>query len=142
MSTAIQPSARHPRPWLLAWLGGALVPMAAGILILEGLGAILPPLPHRPQPASPQLDIIANAGPMIAAIGLPSTALLVLIMAFAERRTRRHFGIWMAAGIAATTPAALYVSGNGASVLLPLIYGFGLLGTASAYWIRHGDRTA
>jgi hypothetical protein len=141
MSATIQLSAKRPRPWVLVWLGGALVPMALGLAVLETLSLVLPPLPHRPAPANPELQLLATATPAIAEIALPTALLLVAIMAFAERASVQSFSRWMAAGFVASTPATLYLARVTDSLDI-LVYCFGLLGTAVAYFIRHGGRTA
>jgi len=139
---AIELEGLRPRPWWLVWLGGALAPAALGLTILQALSLIVPPLPHRPHPDNIQVYILANDAPLFAAIALPTGLLLVAIMAFAERAHPQPFGRWIAAGFAASTPMALYLAASVTTWLGVLLYGFGLLGTAIAYRIRHGGRAA
>jgi hypothetical protein len=139
---AIPEAAMGPRPWWFVWPVATLVPIALGLIILEGFSFVLPPRGGGPVPADLHWDIITSATPIIAAIAVPSSLLLVAIMAFAERSGFQSWGRWFAAGLVAATPVAAYVTAQGLPWLAALLYAFGLLGTGIAHVARHGGRTA
>lgn len=137
---AIPEAAMTPRPWWFVGPIAALVPMAFGLALFEGLSFVFPPRNDVPDTASLHWQVLVSAFPVIAAIAVPTATLLVAIMAFAERRASQPWSRWAAAGIAATTPVALYVAAQGVGSLGVFLFGFGLLGTGITYVARHGGR--
>ncbi len=145
----------RPRPYPLAALYGALVPMVIGALVLNGwvlVGQLQNGQPIAPLESIPLfLAFLTQA----AIVAFPTAYLLIGIMALIEARKPKPLLLWLALSLVATTPAAAIgwlvghmgdcfrdcrpLSEWQLSAPALIIYACGLLGAVIARRTRYGS---